>query len=1295
VPTSPAELRRRVGALTLRDEHHLRRRLARAERIDERAGRDAALTELLAAVEEAERRVALRRSAIPPLTYPASLPITDRRAELLGAIRDNQVVVVAGETGSGKSTQLPKLCLELGRGVRGLIGHTQPRRLAARTVAERVADEVGSPLGDVVGYTVRFSDQVGDRTLVKLMTDGILLAEMQRDRMLRRYDTIIVDEAHERSLNIDFILGYLTEMLPRRPDLKVIVTSATIDTERFAKHFGAPVVEVSGRSYPVEIRYRPTDGTTGDRGRRGVTPDQIDAIGTAVDELCREGPGDILVFLSGEREIRDAAAALADADRPGTEILPLYARLSAAEQHRVFRPHPGRRIVLATNVAETSITVPGVRCVVDAGTARISRYNRRTKVQRLPIEPISQASADQRAGRCGRVAPGICIRLYGEDDYTSRPEFTDPEILRTNLASVVLQMAALGLGDVESFPFVDPPDARAIRDAVALLVELGAMTVDRSLTPVGRRLARLPIDPRFGRMILEADANGCVHEVLVIAAALSIQDPRERPTGKEQESDDLHGRFVDAHSDFITLLNLWDHLRMAQRTRSSNQFRRMCRAEHLNHVRVREWQDLVRQLREVAGDLGIRRTRGPADADAVHRSLLAGLLSHVGMREPEAREYLAARQARFSIAPGSALHRKGPAWVVAGELVETNRLWARMVAGIDPRWLEPLADHLVRRSYGEPWWDAGRGAAMATERVTLYGLPIVPSRPVQLGRVDRATARSMFIEHALVAGEWRTHHTFAEANRRLLDEVRALEDRARRRDLVVSDERLAEIFDSKLGDGVITARHFDRWWSRTRRLEPDRLTLTLDDVVEAGSGPVDAEAFPMTWRHGELVLDVSYTFGPGADDDGVTVHVPLGVLNQVAATGFDWQVPGHRHHLVTALIRSLPKAIRRHLVPAPERAQEALAGVSPDDGPLLEVLSRRLSAVAGVAVSPSAFDLAKVPPHLLVRFVVEDERGHAVASGRDLPALQRLLRDRTRRAVADVTGTVERTGMGGWDLDSLPRVIDVDALGHRVRGFPALVDEGGTLGVRVLVDVDEQAASMAAGARRLLLLAAPGARRDVEQRLRVVPELAAAPAGYPVVGDLTDDCLAAAADRIVATHGGPPWDAADARRLEEAARDRLPRLAVSGGGQAAELVAAASRLERRLRATVAPSLQPAVEDMLAQVRSLVRPGFVSASGLERLLDVRRYLEAVRLRLEKLGERPDRDRAAMQRVQLLERAYADVRDALAPERRASPDVQEVCWTLQELRVSLFAEVLGTARPVSEKRIRRKLARLGAT
>ncbi|HZM41000.1 MAG TPA: ATP-dependent RNA helicase HrpA [Acidimicrobiales bacterium] len=1276
-----AELSSRLSALTLLDEQRLRRRLDRARTA---ADGDEALAALAVEVAEAEARVAGRRLAVPEVGYPPELPITARRDELLATIRDHQVVVVAGETGSGKSTQLPKLCLELGRGVRGLIGHTQPRRLAARTVAARVAEELGTPLGEGVGYTVRFTDQVGERTLVKVMTDGILLAELQRDRLLRRYDTLIVDEAHERSLNIDFLLGYLTNLLPRRPDLKLIVTSATIDTERFAGHFDAPVVEVSGRTYPVEVRYRPL----GDEAA-----DQVDGIRRAVDELRAEGPGDILVFLSGEREIRDTATALGEARLDGTDILPLYARLSAAEQQRVFKPHGGRRIVLATNVAETSITVPGVRYVVDPGTARISRYSRRTKVQRLPIEPVSQASADQRAGRCGRVAPGICIRLYDEDDYLSRPEFTEPEILRTNLASVILRMAALGLGEVESFPFVDPPDAHAVRDAVALLGELGAMRDGRTLTPLGRRLARLPIDPRFGRMILEADAHGCVREVLIIAAALSIQDVRERPTGQEAEADELHARFADPDSDFTAVLNLWHYLETEQRARSSSAFRRLCRAEHLHHVRVREWQDLVRQLRDVAAEIGIRRTRQAGPPEAVHRSLLAGLLSHVGMYDPATREHIGARQARFLVAPGSSLHRRPAAWVMAGELVETTRLWARMVARIDPSWIEPLAEHLVRRSYSEAWWDAKRAAAVTSERVTLYGLPIVDGRRVQVARVDPALARRMFIEHALVDGDWTTRHPFAADNARLVEEVRDLEDRARRRDLLATDERLVAFFDERVGPDVTSGREFDRWWGRARRRRPDLLTFTWEDLVAAGAVPVEGEDFPTTWHQGGRDFDVTYTFGPGADDDGVTVHIPLAVLNQVSPDGFDWQVPGHRLDLVTALVRSLPKAVRRHLVPAPDRAREALAGIGPADGPLLEVLARRLASRAGEPVAPSDFDLARVPAHLLVRFRVEDADGREVAAGRDLIALARQLGSQVRSAVASATPGIERGGLRAWDIGTLPRVVDTTAAGQPVRGYPALVDEGETAGVRVLASETDQARAMAAGTRRLLLLAVPAARREAERRLRTIPALAAVPARYPGVAALADDSVAAAADRIVAAEGGPAWDEAGFARLEAAARARLAPLAAGAAGQAGDLVAAALALETRLAGIRAPALVPSVADMRAQVRSLVAPGFVARAGLARLRDIGRYLEAIRLRLDKLGERPERDRELMTRARALEAAFTTARDALPAERRGAPDVVAVAWLLEELRVSLFAQKLGTAQPVSEPRVRRAIAALG--
>lgn len=912
-------------------------------------------------------------------------------------------MIVAGETGSGKTTQIPKICLELGRGVRGMIGHTQPRRLAARTVAERVAEELRTPLGEAVGWKVRFTDQVGSGTFVKLMTDGILLAEIQTDRELRAYDTIIIDEAHERSLNIDFLLGYLAQLLPRRPDLKVVITSATIDPERFSRHFGdAPIVEVSGRTYPVEVRYRPLleeDSEEPDR-------DQITAICDAVDELQAEGPGDILVFLSGEREIRDTADALLKRKLRNTEALPLYARLSHAEQHRVFQQHAGRRVVLATNVAETSLTVPGIKYVVDPGTARISRYSHRTKVQRLPIEPISQASANQRKGRCGRTSDGICIRLYSEEDFLARPEFTDAEILRTNLASVILQMTAAGLGDIEKFPFIDPPDHRNIRDGVQLLQELGALDPaqkdpKKRLTPLGRKLAQLPVDPRLARMVLEADRNGCVREVMVIAAALSIQDPRERPAEKQAQADQQHARFKDETSDFLAFLNLWRYVREQQKALSSSAFRRMCKSEYLNYLRIREWQDIYSQLRTVAKQMGMHVNEEDADERRVHVSLLAGLLSHIGVKdvkEGAKNEYLGARNAKFAIFPGSALFRKPPRFVMSAELVETSRLWARVNARIEPEWIEPLAGHLLKRTYSEPHWEKDQAAVMAYEKVTLYGVPIVAQRKVNYGRIDPEVSRDLFIRNALVEGDWRTHHKFFADNRRLLTEVEELEHRARRRDILVDDETLFDFYDRRIPAHVVSGAHFDSWWKHKRRDEPELLDFEREMLINEKAGAVTKADYPDTWRQGRLAFRVTYQFEPGADADGVTVHVPLQVLNQVTGEGFDWQIPGLREEVVTELIRSLPKPIRRNYVPAPNFAKRFLAAAAPGAEPLTSVLARELKRMVGVPVSPDDFDWTKVPDHLKITFRIVDERRRKLAEDKDLEALRLRLRPKTRQA---------------------------------------------------------------------------------------------------------------------------------------------------------------------------------------------------------------------------------------------------------------------------------------------------------
>jgi ATP-dependent helicase HrpA len=941
------------------------------------------------------------------ISFPAELPISGRRDDIAAAIRDHQVVVVAGETGSGKTTQLPKICLELGRGSGGrggLIGHSQPRRIAARSVAERLASELKTELGTEVGYQVRFTDRTSRDTRIKVMTDGILLAELQRDRQLRRYDTIIIDEAHERSLNIDFLLGYLKRLLPRRPDLKLVITSATIDPERFARHFAdgrgrpAPIIEVSGRMYPVEIRYRPlvTTSSTGEGGgidEEGevVVRDQTEAIVDAVRELAHEGPGDVLVFLPGEREIRDTADALSDL-RPDSgrslEVVPLFSRLSAAEQHRVFSSHPQttRRIVLATNVAETSLTVPGIRYVVDTGVARISRYSMKTKVQRLPIEAISQASANQRSGRCGRVEAGIAVRLYSEEDYQTRPEFTDPEILRTNLASVILQMSSLGLGDIARFPFVEPPDRRQVTSGVQLLEELGALAAatpgddGRRLTRLGRRRARLPIDPRLGRMILEAERLGCVREILVIAAALSLQDPRERPLEAQAQADQLHARFKDPTSDFLTWLNLWRHLRAQQRELSSSAFRRMCRREYLNYLRVREWQDFESQLRQVCRELKIELGKvstgsttekgGVPDADGIHQALLSGLLSHIGLLEEREkprpgdrrgprgpREYLGARGARFAIFPGSGLRGKNPAYLMAGELVETGRLWARQNAAIRPEWAERLGDHLVKRTYSEPHWSQKRAAVMAYERVTLYGVPLATDRPVQFGKVNREISRELFIRHALVYGEWSSHHRFLAENQRLLEEAEELEHRARRRDIVVDEHTLFDFYDARIGAEVVSGAHFDTWWKKERQRRPDLLTFDPAMLTHDTAGEVREEDFPEQWRQGQgLTFPISYHFEPGAADDGLTIDVPVATLNRVGAEDFSWNVPGVRHELVTSLIRSLPKNLRVSFVPAPDKAREFLAATPPGEEPLLDALERWARSTTGVVVPRDAWD---------------------------------------------------------------------------------------------------------------------------------------------------------------------------------------------------------------------------------------------------------------------------------------------------------------------------------------------------
>ncbi|OBF58881.1 ATP-dependent RNA helicase HrpA [Mycobacterium sp. 852002-53434_SCH5985345] len=1295
---SVAELRTRLDGLTTRDAARLGRRLKNL-----RGAKPDQLRQLAEQITQAEALVAARQAAVPAISYP-DLPVSAQRREIADAIRDNQVVVVAGETGSGKTTQLPKICLDAGRGVRGTIGHTQPRRLAARTVAQRIADELGGPLGETVGFTVRFTDQVSDRTLVKLMTDGILLAEIQRDRRLLRYDTLILDEAHERSLNIDFLLGYLRELLPRRPDLKVIVTSATIEPQRFADHFGgAPILEVSGRTHPVEIRYRPLElpvssGREDDPDDpdheivRTETRDEVEAIVDAIAELEAEQAGDVLVFLSGEREIRDTAEALGGLRN--TEVLPLYARLPTAEQQKVFAPHTGRRVVLATNVAETSLTVPGIRYVVDPGNARISRYSRRLKVQRLPIEPISQASAAQRAGRCGRVAAGVCIRLYSEEDFAARPRYTEPEILRTNLAAVLLQMAALRLGEVENFPFLDPPDRRSVRDGVQLLQELGAFDAQGTITDLGRRLARLPVDPRLGRMILRAHTEGCVREVLVLAAALTIHDPRERPTDREEAARQKHARFADENSDFLTYLNLWRYLSEQRNTLTGNGFRRMCRDEFLHYLRIREWQDLVGQLRGIARDLGIvegAASDAPADPEQVHAALLAGLLSHVGMRREGGREYgrefLGARNSHFVLAPGSALTKSPPRWVVVAELVETSRLYGRTAARIQPEAVERIAGDLVQRTYSEPHWDARRGEVMAYERATLYGLPLVARRRVGYAGVEPTVARELFIRHALVEGDWQTRHHFFRDNARLRADLEELEERARRRDLLVGDDEVYALYDARIPAQVVSARHFDGWWKKQRHKTPELLTFTRDDLLRTAD-TADAER-PTAWHSGDVTLPLTYRFEPGAPDDGVTVHVPIDVLARLGGDEFAWQVPAMREELVTALIRSLPKDLRRNFVPAPDTARAVLTGIDAAEESLLEALQRELRRRTGILVPVEAFDLDKLPAHLRVTFAVESPDGTEVARGKDLDALQLRLAAPARQAVAGaVAGGLERTGLRTWpdDLDALPRVVERTVDGRAVRGFPGFVDAGSAVDLRVFATQAERDNALGPGMRRLVGLSVASPVKAVERQLSSRTRLALGANPDGSLTALLEDCADAATGALAP---GPVWTHDEFAALRERVGEALVSATADIVARVEQVLDAAQDVQLALPGRPPPAQSEAIADVRAQLDRLLVPGFVAATGTAHLGDLIRYLSAIRRRLERLPHGIDGDRERMQRVRAVQRAYDDLTQSLPPARQAASDVRELGWQIEELRVSLWAQQLGTPRPVSEQRIYRAI------
>ncbi|HFG1851654.1 TPA: ATP-dependent RNA helicase HrpA [Vibrio cholerae] len=1285
---SAASLKKALGECLIKDRFRFSKRIDGASRIKNKSARNAVFDEIALDIAQSMMVVEQRKQQMPKIEYPALLPVSQKRDDIAQAIAHHQVVIVAGETGSGKTTQLPKICAELGRGKYGLIGHTQPRRLAARSVANRIAEEMETELGGFVGYKVRFTDQISDQTQIKLMTDGILLAEIQNDRFLNQYDIIIIDEAHERSLNIDFILGYLKQLLPRRPDLKVIITSATIDPERFSKHFSnAPIIEVSGRTYPVEVRYRPLAGDDDSESDR----DQLEGIFQAVDELCDEGLGDILIFMNGEREIRDTADALSKRNLRDTEIVPLYARLSAGEQNKIFQPHAGRRIVLATNVAETSLTVPGIKYVIDPGTARISRYSYRTKVQRLPIEPISQASANQRKGRCGRTEEGICIRLYSEEDFLSRPEFTDPEILRTNLASVILQMTALGLGDIEAFPFVEAPDKRNIQDGVRLLEELGAINDQikdpkKRLTESGKQLARLPIDPRLARMVLEASKLGCLKEVMIIASALSIQDPRERPSDKQQSADDKHRRFNHEDSDFLTLVNLWHYIGQQQKALTSNQFRRQCKLDYLNYLRVREWQDVYTQLHQSTREMGFKLNDEPGSYHAVHSAILVGLLSHIGMKDQEKNEYHGARNARFNIFPASGLFKKQPKWVMSAELVETSKLWARVVAKIEPDWIEPLAKHLIKRSYSEPHWSKKNAAVMAYEKVMLYGIPIVPKRLVNYGTIDPVLSREIFIRSALVEGDWETKHAFFKQNRALLAEVEELEHKSRRRDILVDDEELFQFYDQRVGTEVVSGRHFDAWWKTASRKTPDLLSFEKEMLFKGDASHITDLDYPNFWHQGNLKLKLSYQFEPGENSDGVTVHIPLPILNQVEPHGFDWQIPGLRHELVVSLIKSLPKTLRKNFVPAPNYADAFLARATAFEMPLLDAMEKELRRMTGVTVLREDWKLDQLPAHLKITYRAVDHRNRKLNESCDLHELKESLKEKVQETLSQVADDdIEQRELHTWSFGELPKVYQQKRGGFEVRAYPALVDKKDSVEIKLFETEQEQLSAMRAGQRRLILLNVPSPIKYLHANLPNKSKLGLYFNPYGKVLDLIDDCIACGVDKLIEERGGMVWEPQAFEALKEHVRAELGDTVVEIAKQVETILTTAYNINKRLKGKVDFTMAFALSDVKAQIEGLIFSGFATECGWKRLPDILRYMRAIERRMEKLPVDPNKDRLHMLKIESVANKYKELLNKI-PKGMAIPDnVREIRWMLEELRVSYFAQQLGTPYPVSDKRI----------
>ncbi len=1321
----------------------------------------APLQQLQAAVEKSAETLRCRLERLPRPDYPEELPVSGKRHEIAAAIEKNQVVIVCGETGSGKTTQLPKICLELKRGAAGLIGHTQPRRIAARTVASRISQELKSPLGQAVGYKVRFTDKSSPDSYIKLMTDGILLAETQNDRFLWAYDTIIIDEAHERSLNIDFLLGYLKQILPKRPDLKVVVTSATIDAERFSRHFGgAPVIEVSGRLYPVEMRYRPLAPAraaalrpprpqAGEGRGEGLSieepteADLEDAILDAVDEVSRLGSGDILIFLPGEREIRDTAEALRKHHPAGAEILPLFARLSAAEQERVFHPGGARRIVLATNVAETSLTVPGIRYVIDPGYARLLRYSYRSKVERLQIEKISQASANQRAGRCGRVMSGVCVRLYAEDDFNTRPAFTDPEIRRSNLAAVILRMKALGLTDIDDFPFLEPPDSRAIADGFKLLEELGAVDGERTLTETGRQLAKLPIDPRIGRMILAARAENCLAEVLVIAAALSVADPRDRPMDKQQAADDKHRQFQDENSDFLGYLKLWAFYDEALKHKKSNRkLLDLCREHFLSATRLREWREIHGQLHAQAVEMGLKPNQVPAGFEEIHRALLAGLLGNIGVKT-ETAEYAGTREIKFHLFPGSAIYKKAPKWVMAAELTETTKLYARTAAKIEPEWVEKVAGPMLRRHYFDPHWEKNTAQVAAFERVSLYGLTLVPRRRVHYGTINPAESREIFIRGALVAGEFNTRAPFFVHNRKLVAEVEELEHKSRRQDVLVDEERIYAFYDARIPAGIHNGADFDKWRRGAERsplpnplpkgeganekgARSDRLLfMSRDDLMRHGADAITVELFPETMKVGETACKLAYRFEPGHPLDGVTLTVPLHLLNQMDGRPYDWLVPGMIREKLTALVKALPKRLRSACVPVPDFVTAALVGMlhTPPfekEGPggdlrsdelasavkspltplfqrgehdagrgpsLLESLSAFIRKKTGQEIPPDTWKDADIPPHLSMNFKVVDEAGAELASGRNLAELKDQLGQAARLTFAQAPQLdIEKEGLTNWDFGDLPEKIAFTHRGQSLTGYPALEDDGDSVSIRLFDTPEAAQTALRAGVRRLLRLALNPQMKQLEKNLPNFTQTALHLRAVANPDDLREDLLTAIADRAFIGDDELPRTVKAFNTQKDRARTRLA--AVSDG--ACRVLAAIAADYQIVQTRLAGKLpHPVAQDIREQLGDLVYKGFLAATPWEQLQHLPRYLKAIVRRLEKLAGAAERDAKWTAAFRELWQDYAKRAEKHRKDGTGDAELAKFRWMLEELRVSMFAQELKTPYPVSVKRLQKVL------